>query len=219
MADNLPGYNPDALSWLEGRIAGWVADPTAIGLTSAVATSLATDIINARTDFTSVQTIRGESKNATTTFRGSGDLMRANAAKAIISIKAYAKNAAVPQTVYDAANISAPDPRGPVAPPEQPTDLEAVLQNNGSILVSWSGKGPSGTLYELYRKLAGETSWTFMANVDALTKEFSDAGVPAGTVSASYQVRALRGDQASPYSTLFSIVFGNTEGQGEEAAA
>ncbi|MCH7696745.1 MAG: BCCT family transporter, partial [Proteobacteria bacterium] len=86
--------------------------------------------------------------------------------------------------------------------------LEGILQNNGSVEVRWSGRGPVGTLYEVYRKLATETTFTFLGNVDASTKKFNDAGVPAGTISAAYQVRAIRADLVSPYSTQFSILFG-----------
>ena len=46
MSTNLPGQDTPALEWLEARINGWVADPAGIGLTSAVVTDLATDIIN-----------------------------------------------------------------------------------------------------------------------------------------------------------------------------
>ena len=219
MADNMPGYSPDALTWLEARIAGWVASPAAIGLTSAVVTSLATDITNARTDFTSVQAIRGESMAATVTFNASGKVMRTNGALAISTIKAFADAAPIPSQVYETANVSPADPRSPALPPEQPASLEAILQNNGSVEVSWSGKGPVGTLYEVYRKLATETTFTFLGNVDASTKKFNDAGVPAGTISAAYQVRAIRADLVSPYSTQFSILFGTNDGAAAAAAA
>ena len=219
MGANMPAYNPDALTWLEGRIATWQADPAGIGLTSALVTTLATDVTNSRNAFTSVQTVRGESKNATEAFKVSGDGMRANASLLIATIKAFADASSDPQLVYDAANVSPQDPRSPAPPPEQPANLEAVLQNNGTIELSWSGRGPTGTLYEVYRRLPTETTFDLLGNVGALAKSYNDAALPAGTTFATYQVRAVRGDQVSPFSTQFSIQFGSIDAAAEMGMA
>ena len=219
MGENMPGYNPDALTWLEGRIATWQADPAGIGLTSALVTTLATDVTTSRNAFTSVQTVRGESKNATEAFKVSGDGMRASASLLIATIKAFADASSDPQLVYDAANVSPQDPRSPAPPPEQPANLEAVLQNNGTIELSWSGRGPTGTLYEVYRRLPTETTFDLLGNVDALTKSYNDAAIPAGTTFLTYQVRAVRGDQVSPFSTQFSIQFGSIDAAAEMGMA
>ncbi len=126
----------------------------------------------------------------------------------IANIKNFADNQSNPQLVYDAANISPADPPSPIPAPATPTNLKANLGNNGSIFISWDGTGASGTLYEVYRRVDGETTFTLLGNVDAKTKEFNDAGLPLGTTFATYQIRAVRADKASLFSTQFNIQFG-----------
>ena len=211
MGTNMPGDNHDALEWLEGRIAGWVADPAAIGLTSAVVIDLAADIADTRSSFTGVEQIRGDSKAATTAFHLNGDDMRANASGAIATIKSFAVNSADPPAVYLAAGITPPDPRTPVAPPEQPSGLKATLNGDGSVTVSWDARGPTGTVYNVSRKLATEAVFTFIGQGAAQDKQFIDATVPAGTITAAYIIQGVRGGNLGLMSNAMTVFFGTAD--------
>ena len=73
MGQNMPGPNHDALEWLEGHIAQWTANAAGIGVTSAVVTNLASTIAGARAAFVSTETIRADSKTATSVFHAIAD--------------------------------------------------------------------------------------------------------------------------------------------------
>lgn len=221
MAENMPAYNPDALNWLEGHIDAWLADPAAIGLTPAQVAALETEITTARASFMHAETIRAESLNATLAFQTDADQMRHSAARMIATVKAFAENEPEPMTVYTAANISPRAPRSPLPPPDQPGNLRATLLTTGAVKLTWDGTGPSGTVYEVYRKLPGETTFDLVANVGAKKKTYTDKALPAGTTSVHYQIRAIRGDSASTFSPAYTIQFGPGQAPqpAEQAAA
>ena len=218
MSTNLPSYNPDALIWMEAHIDQWDADPAAVGLTSATVVDLQADITNARDAFTSVQQLRTDAKTGTSTFRTLGDAMRANAGDAIITIKAFAENSGTPSTVYTAAGITPTDPSTPTPAPDQPANVSAMLQNDGSIMVTWDGKGPNGTVYQIYRKLFGETTFSVIGNVGSRLKEFSDTTVPSAIASVIYQVRGQHAEKFSLFSSQVTVQFGGTDGVAAMAA-
>lgn len=218
MSTNLPSYNPDALIWMEAHIDQWDADPAAVGLTSATVVDLQADITNARDAFTSVQQLRTDAKTGTSTFRTLGDTMRASAGDAIITIKAFAENSDTPETVYTAAGITPPDPSTPTAAPDQPSNVSATLQNDGSITVTWDGKGPTGTVYQIYRKLPLETVFSVIGNAGSRLKEFNDATVPSAIAYATYQVRGQHAEKFSTFSSQVTAQFGGTDGEAAMAA-
>jgi hypothetical protein len=219
MSRNLPGQDTPALQWLEARIAGWVANPGAIGLTSAAVTSLATDVINARTAFTSVQSIRGDAQNATQNYKDKAKTMRGNASPIIANIKNFADNAPVPQTVYDAANVSPKSPAVPAPPPSMPINIKRVVEPDGSVTLRWDATGPVGTIYNVTRKLTGETSFTFVGQGDGSDKSFNDATVPPGTTTATFLIQGVRGPTTGPLSNPIVVFFGTADGAGAGAAA
>ncbi len=218
MGTNMSGQNVQALTWLEARIASWVADPTGIGLTSGQTTSLATEITNARNAFTSVEAIRTESQNKTTTFKTVADGMRQSAAPMIANIKNFADNAADPDLIYTAAGVLPTDPRSPAAPPSQPSTLDAKLNGDGSVTINFQGTGPTGTAWQVQRKLALETSYTFIGNADVATKSFTDVNIPAGVASATYQVQGIRGSVLGPVSFPFTVPFGTADAAASESS-
>jgi hypothetical protein len=215
---NLPSSNAPALTWLEARIASWLAAPGAIGLTSAQVTSLATDINNARASFTSVQTLRADAKDGTVAFDTKATTMRKNASLLIADVKAFANAAPIPNDVYVAASISPKDPPSPVPAPEQPTIDGAVLGGDGSVTINFSGRGATGTVWEVSRKLAGETSFSHVGHADSLDKSFTDNTVPGTVSSATYRMQGLRGTQSGPFSFSFNVQFGTADGAAAAAA-
>ncbi len=219
MGTNMSGQNVQALSWLEARIASWVADPAGIGLTSAQTTSLVAEIVNARAAFTSVEVVRTESQNKTTTFKTVADGMRKSAAPMIANIKNFADNADDPDAIYTAAGVLPTDPRSPAAPPSQPATLTAKLNGDGSVTINFEGTGPTGTAWQIQRKLALETSFSFVGNADVATKSFTDVNIPAGVASATYQVQGIRGSVLGPVSFPFTVPFGTADADAQSVAA
>ena len=218
MSTNLPGYNPDALVWLEAHITMWTASAATIGLTSAVVTSIQSDITDARNSFTSVQALRADAKVGTSDFRTKADTMRENASNAISTSKAFAENSDTPSTVYTAAGITPTAPSTPTPAPDQPGNVSAMLKNDGSIMVTWDGKGPTGTVSQIYRKLPLETTFSVIGRTGSRLKEFSDTTVPSAIASVTYQVRAQHAEKFSLFSSQVTVQFGGTDGEVAMAA-
>ena len=219
MSENMSSNDTAALIWLEAHITGWVADPTAIGITSSAANDLLTDILTARGSFTSVQAIRTDSKLATGTFKTDAKAMRDNASLVIADIKAFANNQTNPQVVYDAAGVSPRSPATPTAPPSQPSTLTAALNGDGSVTINFEGTGPVGTVWQVTRKLPLETAFTFIGNADVADKSFTDVNIPTGSASATYQVQGVRGSIVGPVSFPFTVPFGTADAGAQSVAA
>lgn len=91
-------------------------------------------------------------------------------------------------------------------PPNTPTDTKADPNANGTVSVKWKAKGNAGSIYLVFRKLAGNN--TFAQIGFSSKKSFVDGTVPAGTVSCQYQVQAVRGNQVSTASQPVTVQFG-----------
>ena len=194
MSTNMPQRDIEALQWLEARISEWNSNFAVVGLTSASVIDLAQDLANTRNSFTSIATAQAEAKDATANFHTKGKDMRKKASAMIATIKGFAESSQTPQTVYIAASISPRNPPSPTPAPATPHDLSVQLGASGSVDISWDGTGPVGTLYEVYRRLPGETN---------------------------FDLRAVRAETQSAMSTQFNIQFGPVAPPvaGESAAA
>ena len=217
MSDNLPPRRREALEWLEAIIAQWNTNFASIGLTSAQVTDLAGDITDARTDFTSVEQVRNDSKVTTQEWYTSAAVMRVKASGFVATIKGFAETSGDPSAVYTLAGLTGIAPRTPAAPPTQPNVDSADLGGDGSVTINFSGTGPTGTVWQVSRQLAGETGFTFVGNGDSLTKSFKDITVPSTVSSAAYRVQGVRGSIVGPASFPLTVQFGSADAGGAEA--
>lgn len=219
MGTNMPSTNHDALEWLEAHTALWNANYASIGLSSAQVIDLTQDVTNVRANFTAVEAVRADSKSKTSAFNTNAAAMRAKASTLISTIKSYAGTSGSSSTVYTNAGLTPKDPGTPAQPPSQPTALKAVLNGDGSVTVSWEGSGPTGTVYNVSRKLVTESTFTFLGQSGAREKEFTDSSVPPATASAVYTVEGVRGSDVGPISNAMSVFFGAVPDEGEESEA
>jgi len=219
MAENLPGNRKQALQWIEARIANWNADPTGIGLTASAVTDLLNKTIKTRTSFVSVESTRQDAQNATQTFYTDADAMRKAASPMIANIKNFALNATDPQAVYTAAEVSPADPKSPVPPPATPVITGATINGDGSVTINFEGTGPTGTVWQVTRRLDTQTAFTYVANADVKTKSFTDTTLPAPASSAHYRVTGVRGDVSGMPSFAFTVRFGSAPDGAQEGAA
>ena len=208
MGLNLPSDRRQALEWLEARIAQWNVAPAAIGLTSGQVIDIAQKVVNTRGSFTSVQTIRTDAKNETQTFYANADDMHASAAPLVANIKNFAENSADPQVVYDASGVLPADPPSPQSPPTVPTNIRRTVNPSGSITLFWDATGPTGSVYNVKRKLATEAIYTLIGQGDGVDKSFTDITLPVGTTSVTYIIQGVRGPLVGPESQAVTITFG-----------
>ena len=219
MGRNLPSERRQALEWLEGVISQWNTNFAAIGLTSASVIDLAQDIANSRGAFTSVELARIDAKAKTQDFYSNIDATHVTAADMISTVKAFAPTTGDPSNVYLLAGLTPREPPQPVPAPEQPTSLAAVLDGLGNVTISWDGRGPTGTVYNVSRRLPAETEFAFIGQGDGRDKTFTDTAVPSGTASAQYSVQAVRGADSSAPSATLLVLFGSGDAVAEMGMA
>jgi hypothetical protein len=225
MASVLPDKVLEQLEFCEAHLPAWTAAPaTAIGLTAGQLTSLGTITTATRTAYNAAQAARNASKAATNTLNTSASGMRELASDLIRTIKAFADLQTTPGTVYSLAQIPQPLPPTPMPAPGKPTDFQVVLEPGGSITLSWAGEfssASSGSFYNVFRKLPGQTGFTMLGGASGSTTEqrrmrFTDGSVPssaAGT-GASYIVQGQRGTNMGLASDILTVEFGVDGGAG-----
>ena len=108
--------------------------------------------------------------------------------------------------IYAAALLPAPTPPGPLPAPETPQDVKADPNANGTVTIKWKAKANAGSVYLVFRKLAGNNTFQQIGYISK--KTFIDGTVPAGTTSCQYQVQAVRGQQTSTASQPVTVQFG-----------
>jgi hypothetical protein len=214
MSGNMPSKDNAALVWLEAHIERWTSDPASIGLTAAQASELSARITAARQARIDADERHDLAQAATALYHDHAARMKDYASALITTIKAFAANASDPSQVRQAAAITAPAPRTPADPPEQPAITRARLGGTGTITIDFKGRGPTGTVWQVQRKRADETAFSYIGTADVATKSFTDTTLPAGTASAAYRVQGVRGSLIGPASFPMTVGLGSAKPTG-----
>lgn len=199
----------DRIMFFEQRISAWTLSPAAIGLTPAQCTALAAAITAARSAYDKAQGARIAAKNATISQTSAVRTMSTLGADDIRFIRAFAESQptqAAMDAVFAAASIEPPAPPVPAGPPEAPTMVTGDPNADGTVTVKWKGSTANQTFFSVWRKIGNNTTWSQIGSV--ATKSFLDVGVPGGTPSVRYFVRAQRNNQISPASDECVVNFG-----------
>lgn len=211
----VPNSRLGTLEFYETHLPLWAADPTIVGLTLEAVTALQGFVGTARTTYESAQAARVASKGATEGFYNAIDTLRTAGSGALAEIRAFAKSTANPD-VYITAGIPAPAVPSPVPAPDAPTELATTVAMNGEVMLKWKVKQPAPgaeVFTVIYRRLNGAGAFTEFTSTGE--KTWIDTTIPPGTQSASYMVRARRGDQVSPASAPVTQFLGIPGNQGE----
>ena len=102
----------------------------------------------------------------------------------------------------------------PLAPPGTPERFRVRLLGDGSIELAWKCKHPAGargTIYQLWRRVGGESEFTYLGGSGA--KSYVDRDIPAGTTSLTYEVQPIRSKTAGPRAR-YTVNFGSGSGTG-----
>lgn len=184
------------LEFYESHLTPWGASATAIGLTSAKVTALATKVEDCRKAYSAQQDAQNAAKAATQAFYDSvRDMHNAPGmgADMIETIKTFARTSDNP-AVYTLAQIPPPQAPGTVPPPGTPFDFKLGLLQDGSLELTWKCDNPPGsvgTIYEVRRKATGAASpWIFVGATGI--KEFVDDALPTTGSPWTYQITAVR---------------------------
>ncbi|MBN1673845.1 MAG: fibronectin type III domain-containing protein [Kiritimatiellae bacterium] len=90
---------------------------------------------------------------------------------------------------------------GSATPPSAPGGLAAAAKSSTRIDLAWSDNSSDETGFKIDRRQSGTQAWVRIAELNADTTRYTDAGLPAAT-RFYYQVKAHNGAGNSPYSNL-----------------
>ncbi|MCW5757187.1 MAG: fibronectin type III domain-containing protein [Phycisphaeraceae bacterium] len=202
----LPDDRLGRIEFFEERLNAWANSAAAIGLTPAQIVEIESLTQAARSAYGAANLAEITRKAATNKLRTDARNMRVFGAALIATIKAYAEANNDP-SVYEKALIDPPSPRGEGTPPDQPRMLRASLDTDGSLVLTWKGKGPGGTRYDVTRLLPGDGGFKVIG--DTSKKRWVDNDLPAGTGQVLYRVIA-RQTGFEVGSTILTVRLGNT---------
>ncbi len=202
------------LTWAQAHTDLWQGAEADIGLTQAQTAAFKASV-SALLDKTNAQQVAKDAQKAATEAAVDADsATRELASDLVRSIRAFATNNNDP-TVYQTAQIPAPQPGSPVPPPGQPTNFKIGLNSDGSITLNWKAQHPEGSnrvVYFVQRKLAGESNFSMIGG--AGERSFTDDTLPFGVDSATYIVTAQRGNVSGAPSNQLTVSFGSVGGGG-----
>jgi hypothetical protein len=195
----IPETDLAAIEFCETHLSVWAADPARVGLTAERCEQLLEQTRAARAAYAAAEQVRQAALAATATLHDRADSMRATAAAMVKAVKAFASASDDPPGVFVAAQIPQPARPSPRPAPPPPSKIGTRLNGDGSVTLSWTARGcaPStGCVFVVSRRLAGEDAFTPVGVGVSLRGgkfECVDAGLAAGTTSASYLIQGRRG--------------------------
>lgn len=207
------GIVPDTrlgkLEFYEAHLSAWTLNAAGIGLQSSQLTALSGLVSAARAQFNAQQAAHAAAKSATESFYFKVSDMHQLGSDLIKSIKAYAATKNDPN-VFVLAQIPAPAEPTPAGPPVTPTNLTAVMNSDGTILLQWKGSLAQRQFFSVWRQLPTQAVPVQIAAVAA--KAFTDLTVPRGLSQVVYSVRAHRDTAVSTPTDNLVVFFGAVPG-------
>lgn len=203
----VPNKAIDKVQFYENHIAPFTTNQAAIGVTAAEVTDLTTKTSAARAAYNTQQAAKQAAVVATEAFQNSVLAMSTLGAGMLKNIRAKAETTGNPD-VYTLAEIPAPPTPGPRPAPGTPTDFGATLNADGSLTIKFKCSNPagsSGTIYQVWRKLPEQTTFSYVGGTGA--KEYTDMTVPVGTAQVIYKLQAVRSTAAGPWA-IFNVFLG-----------
>ena len=214
MGSNIPPKpSVEQIIWFETHLPLWAASPTAFGTTAAAVTAQTTLVVNARKAYNDAQNARQMSKNATEGETAAVNNMLFGGRAMVNTMKAFIEQSHN-ETLWGQSGLSPSAPPGPAPDPVAPYTMTASLDVDGNVILNWKTRQPvglSGVSYSVRRAL-NEGEFVLLDTVGG--KTFTDMGVPVGTQSVSYTIKARHGEQTSAWSPSFTVRFGRAGGGG-----
>jgi hypothetical protein len=212
----MPREKVAKIEFCEERTALWNSNAVPMGSTAPAITAWAAKVAAARAAYVAQKEAQNTAKSATNTFNLALDAMVNATANVIKQVKTQA--ALTGDAVYSLADIPVPATPAPKPAPGKAEAFSATIEDNGALFLKWACPNPvgtSGTLYQIYRKVDGETEFTYLGG--AGEKEFTDDTLPAGAAQIMYQIQAVRSTAVGPWAT-FVVTIGTVAGGGMSAS-
>ena len=211
----VPNRPAEAYDFAVARQTIWSGIPTQIGLTAADATAMADSTDAFAQAFDAAVKARAASKAATEALSQAARTMRTRIADNVQKIRIFAESTNNP-TVFSLAQIPVPASPSPLPPPEQPREIEAILNATGTLTLRFRANvGRGGSSFLVSRKLASETAFSFIGTADvtrSAIKSFTDTTLPPGSNNVQYIITGQRGSVRGASSPVFTVVIGGVGG-------
>lgn len=202
----------DLLDFSEQHATVWLANATAIGISSSQATAFKAAALAARTAWNAQIAAEEARRIAVVTQQSAVQALRGVGGDTVRLIRAFAEVQPSPETVYNLAQIPAPAAPSPAGPPGTPENFKATLNPGGSVTIRWKCKNPAGTtgtVYQVSRRIGGPAGAYVVVGAVG-TKKFTDATIPAGAGVVDYIVLGQRAEFVGPASSPFTVQFGQS---------
>jgi hypothetical protein len=204
----VPTKKIDRLQWYEQHEPIWTTQAANIGLEASDTTTLATKNTAARDAYTAHLAAQQAAKAATAAWYNAVADLSSFGATLINKIRAKAGVSG--PSVYTLAQVPAPAIPAPVGPPGTPTEFSVALDQAGALTLAWKCPNPAnsaGTIYHISRRIGATGEFTFIGASGP--RAWTDATIPAGSASVTYQVVAVR-STAIGNPAQFTVNFGTT---------
>jgi hypothetical protein len=212
----IPNTKVGKIEFAENHVVTWTANALPMGSSVASVTSWSGLVTAARTAYTAHLAAQSAAKDATITLDLAIKAMSDATASIIKQVRAKADLAG--NGVYALASLPIPAAPSPVPPPGTPTNFKISLAQSGALTLKWKCPNPAGgggTFYQIARRI-GATG-AFIPQTGVGSRTYTDATIPAGTASVTYQVTAVRTTAVGP-TAEFTVNFGTGAG-GEMTAS
>ncbi|MBI5707630.1 MAG: fibronectin type III domain-containing protein [Armatimonadetes bacterium] len=183
----------------------WLASAAEIGLSPELAQRVADLAQEAQQAFDLQRAQEQAARAATLALNAKvAELMRVGSG-AMQTIRSHAEVVEDPG-VLATASLPAKRRWSRIGPPPAPQSVSCRLMSNGSVEVTWKGRFPAGTFFEVQRALGDSVAFVPVGTIGG--KRYVDGTLPFGVTSATYRVIARRGGGLQAASTPVSIRFG-----------
>jgi hypothetical protein len=185
----VPRSKSSRIEFYETRVAKWIENAEALGVSPELVAELAAKTAAARDAFKAQQRARDIARGKTAAMNNAIRTMANLGAATMQQIRTHALTAG--PGVLSLALLLPPEKGSPMPPPGKPDNLKVDLMG-GWLALSWTCDNPPGsvgTMYQLQRRIDGGPM-SFLGISGA--KSFVDQTVPAGTTRIEYQIQSVR---------------------------
>lgn len=213
----IPDRKLEILEFFGHRAPIWSADPASIGLTLEQCTALTAALGEAQAKNSASYTAREASRTATAADNVAIDTLTEIGAQLVKIIRAFAIQTGDPG-VFEAAQIPAPKDPEPIAP-VNPSNVTASLLTSGALELKWDGVKSHGTTFIVLRSIVpapGDAATPLAPIASVGAKRYEDNSIPAGTVSATYVIKAIKGEQSTAGSLPATVNFSYNQNNGQQ---
>jgi hypothetical protein len=198
----------DRIQWCEDHHDPFNDNAVAIGTTVSAVTDLQTKTATARDAYNTAQQTRQAAEAATTALGVAVDVMDVAVASILKQIRAKADLAG--PGIFALANVPPNATPSPIGAPGTPSNFKIELQQSGAVTLKFKCKNPAGSTgiqYNIRRRVNGGGSSAFVGIGQTGIKSWTDATIPAGSTSVTYEITASRSTSVgSP--AFFDVNFG-----------